>query len=92
MEKHFYHKTKKKGAVYMLIVFVMTVTTVAIAVGFSVPNIREFNNAQRDNLSNNAFLFAEAGNEDVLYRLINGMNVPAEIVISLNNYYKIYEG
>jgi len=85
MERHFYHRTKKRGVVYMFIVFIMTITTVAIAVGFSTPNIREYRNSLRDNLSNNSFVFAEAGNEDVLYRLKNGMNIPAEIVMTLNN-------
>jgi len=69
----------------MFVVVILTVTTVAIAVGFTQPNIREHRNSIRDNESNNAFLFAEAGNEDVFYRLKRGKNVPAEIVMVLNN-------
>lgn len=74
-----------KGAVYLFVVFMLTVTTVAMAIGFTQPNIREHRNSIRDNISNNAFLLAEAGNEDVFYRLKNGMNVPAQILMTLNN-------
>lgn len=77
--------SQKKGAIFMFVVFILTLTTVAIAVGFSSPNIREFKNAIRDNISNTAFLLAEAGNEDVYYRLKQGMNVPASITYTLGD-------
>jgi hypothetical protein len=86
MKTTFYKKRpKNKGAVFMFVVMILTVTTVSIAIGFTQPNIREHRNSLRDNLSNNAFLFAEAGNEDAFYRLKQGMNVPGIITMSLNN-------
>ena len=79
--------SKKKGAVYMFVVLILTVTTTAIAIGFTQPNIREYRNSIRENLSNNAFLFAEAGNEDIFYRVKSGMNAPSPSTMILNDSY-----
>jgi hypothetical protein len=76
---------KNRGAALLFAVTLITVITATFANNYIMPSVRELRSASRDIVSNDTYLLAEAGNEDIFYRVRKEMNVPNEVVISLND-------
>ena len=76
---------KNRGAAFVMVVIFVSLITVAISAGFTMPVVREMHSASRDNLSNDAYVLAEGATEDLYYRMRNGMNVPASVTFTLGD-------
>ncbi|MFZ2832022.1 MAG: hypothetical protein WAZ40_02620 [Minisyncoccia bacterium] len=82
--KKTYIPSRERGAALITAVIFFVVISVTMAVGLSSPVVREYMNARDFDKSKGAFYLAEAGQEDVFYRIRKGLTLGAEEVISLN--------
>ncbi len=81
MSKH--NTNRNRGAAIITAVMFFVVITVAIAVGISSPVVREYKTSRDFEKSKGAYYLSEAGHEDALYRLKEGITIGAQEVISI---------
>ncbi len=74
----------KRGAAVMTVVFFFVFVTITISIGMTGPVVREYKNARDFENSKETAYLAEAGIEDVLYRIKSGKQYDAEEVLVLN--------
>ncbi len=74
----------KRGAAVMTAVFFFVFITITIALGLSSSVVREYKNARDFEKSKEAHYLAEAGIEDVLYRIRTSKQYDAQEVLMLN--------
>jgi len=78
------HKNTQHGASIILVVIFFLVVSLVTILGFSSPIVRELQNAFEVEKSRSAYFVAEAGIEDAVYRIVNGMSIDASETVSLN--------
>lgn len=79
------NQNKYKGGQAILVsVLFLTIVSVIVIAGLVSPVIRGLNNANQFVSSRAAYYTAEAGIEDLVYRLKNGLEVPTSDTLSLN--------
>lgn len=78
-------KNKERGAALMIIVFFFVTISVAIVQSATMGAVSELRTYRTLAMSKFAYVAAEAGIEDIYFRIINDMQVPASVTIVLNN-------
>jgi len=74
-----------KGAALMIAVLFFLFISIAVVLGAVGPFVREIDGAQDLIKSKSSYYIAEAGNEDVIYRLKNGMQTSASEIVVLDD-------
>lgn len=74
----------KQGQAVILATIFFTVLSSLIGVGFAVPAVRQLHSAREAVQSKQGYYLAEAGIEDVVYRLKQGMTVDTSENLTLN--------
>lgn len=77
-------KNKERGAALMIVVFFFVVISIAIVQSATTGAISELRTYRTLAMSKFAYVAAEAGIEDVLFRVVREMQVPSSITIGLN--------
>jgi len=77
--------SNKNGGQIMMITAIMIIfISLTIIFGIVTPVIAQIKNASRAYISRESYFLAEAGTEDVLYRIKNGLSVDTSETLSLN--------
>lgn len=78
-------KETKNGAALIIAVLFFLLISIAVVLGAVGPFVRELQSAQNLIKSKTSYYIAEAGSEDVVYRIKNGLNVISPETVILDN-------
>ncbi|MEK7460111.1 MAG: hypothetical protein AAB628_01005 [Patescibacteria group bacterium] len=78
------HSLNNRGAAIITVVLFFVITSVAIAIGLASPVVREYKTTSDFEKSKSAYYLSEAGHEDALYRIKQGITISPQEVLTLD--------
>ena len=84
MTKYFLQYKKDAGSIMIMVAIIFIAITTTVIFSITVPVLAQIRSATRTDISKQSYYLAEAGVEDVMYRLKNSMEVSSYETLSLN--------
>lgn len=78
------YRLRNRGAAIITVVLFFVAIASVVAIGLASPVVREFKDTKDIEKSKGAYYLSEAGHEDALYRIKQGLQISSQEVLSLN--------